>query len=310
MQGCSSSCFCWSAPCGWGWSRGLVLASWGEDWFVSTAGWSWVLFLLWAGPCQGLCLVTSCGLSKTLGSLPADGWTVFPPHWLFGLKCSSTGAYRLLGGPGLGGVVASELMPISTLQNYCYQCLCPCSESQPPAAGSVETLQYKQVGLTQGLMGVTAFLLGSQILCALIWPCMCPPREEFLFSPVLWKSCDQASCLPSQMFWGTSSNARPGLGAWCKTQNCHSCGENLWNIIIFLFVGCPPGVYRILILSQFHLCRSWNLLWKNLCLMGFLFSGSYTTCLTSFLPVLTSYPVSHYDKGLSDKHWLLLMCEW
>lgn len=30
-----------------------------------------------AGPCQGLCLVTSCGLSKTLGSLPADGWTGF-----------------------------------------------------------------------------------------------------------------------------------------------------------------------------------------------------------------------------------------
>ena len=78
-------------PCGWGWSQGLVLASWGEDWFVSTAGWSWVLFLLWAGPCQGLCLVTSCGLSKTLGSL-------FPPCWLCGLRCSSTGAYRLLGG--------------------------------------------------------------------------------------------------------------------------------------------------------------------------------------------------------------------
>ena len=86
------------SPCGWGWSQGLVLASWGEDWFVSTAGWSWVLFLLWAGPCQGLCLVISCGFSKTLGSLSADWWAMFPPCWLFGLRCSSTGAYRRLGG--------------------------------------------------------------------------------------------------------------------------------------------------------------------------------------------------------------------
>ena len=39
-----------------------------------------------------------CELRTTLGSLSADGWGFFLPCWLFGLRCPSTGACRLLSG--------------------------------------------------------------------------------------------------------------------------------------------------------------------------------------------------------------------
>lgn len=39
-----------------------------------------------------------CGLRKSLDSLSADEGTVSPPSEVFGLRCPSIGAYRLLGG--------------------------------------------------------------------------------------------------------------------------------------------------------------------------------------------------------------------
>ena len=36
--------------------------------------------------------IGSCGFRLTLYSLSADGGTVFPPYWWFGLRCLSTGA--------------------------------------------------------------------------------------------------------------------------------------------------------------------------------------------------------------------------
>ena len=34
--------------------RGLCKLSGGGDWFLPSGGWSWVLSLWWAGPCQGV----------------------------------------------------------------------------------------------------------------------------------------------------------------------------------------------------------------------------------------------------------------
>ena len=58
------------------------------------------------------------------------GGAEFPPCWLFALRRSSTGAYRLFGGANVG------LMPRSTSQNFCGQCPCPCNEPQPPSASA------------------------------------------------------------------------------------------------------------------------------------------------------------------------------
>ena len=78
--------------------QGLVQASWWEGLVI--AHW-WVE--LRVVPLVGRALSRdvfrgSCELSTTLGSLSADGGTVFPPYWLFGLRHPSTGACKLLGG--------------------------------------------------------------------------------------------------------------------------------------------------------------------------------------------------------------------
>ena len=115
---------------------------------------------------------------------------VFPPFWLFGLRCPSTGACRLLVGATsqvpkwwpLG-----ELMPMSIPWGICHQWPCPTSEPQPsPASPGDPPRPTGRSG--PGSYGVTA----------LPWvpvhmkPCVCPLRVESLFPSVLWSSCTQA----------------------------------------------------------------------------------------------------------------------
>ena len=53
---------------------GACEVSGGQDWSLPTGGWSWVLFLLWAGPCQGVPLE----VARCSGSLFVMGGAVFP----------------------------------------------------------------------------------------------------------------------------------------------------------------------------------------------------------------------------------------
>ena len=71
-----SSCFWCLSPGRWGWSRGLCRLSSARNRHLPTGGWSWVLSLWWAGPCQ--VSRGSCGLRKTLGSLFVDRWNCVP----------------------------------------------------------------------------------------------------------------------------------------------------------------------------------------------------------------------------------------
>lgn len=93
----------------------------------------------------GLVSVGRAMLNQTLVCLSSDSGAVIPPSCLLGLRLSSTGDYRLLGG----------LTLMSIPQNHCCQCLCPYSEPQLTLPHQ-ETLQYKQVGLAQE----SAFPLG------------------------------------------------------------------------------------------------------------------------------------------------------
>ena len=61
------------------------------------------------------------------------GGAVFPPCWLFGLRCPSTRAYRRLGGPGLGGS-PGELAQMNCPQHFCRQCLSPQWAPTAPAS--------------------------------------------------------------------------------------------------------------------------------------------------------------------------------
>lgn len=73
--------------------------------FLLTYGWTWFLTIWWAEPCQGVCLVGSCELRKTLGSLFADWWGCVPAIGLTsGIPALESTGYWL--GPDLGEKIA------------------------------------------------------------------------------------------------------------------------------------------------------------------------------------------------------------
>ena len=58
--------------------RGLCRLPGGRNFFLPTGVWSWVLSFWSARPCQGLCLLGSYVLRKTLSSLYDNGWVCVP----------------------------------------------------------------------------------------------------------------------------------------------------------------------------------------------------------------------------------------
>ena len=75
----------------------------------------------------------------------------------------------------------------STFQNFCCQCPCVHSEPQlPPAsAGDTPTLAGRSGSVSYGVTAPSPWVLMHTLLC------VCPPRVESLFPPVLSKSCNQ-----------------------------------------------------------------------------------------------------------------------
>ena len=132
---------------------------------------------------------------------------------------------------------------MSTSQNGCCQYLCPCSEPQlPPAsAGDPPILAARSGPFTYG---VTAFFpLGPGAYKSGV----CPPRVEFLFSPVLWKSYSQIPLALKARLSGDSSSRcwtrRLGSLTWGSELSLQ--WENFCGIIVFQFVGCLPSGYGI-----------------------------------------------------------------
>ena len=76
-------------------------------------------------------------------------------------------------------------MPRSTSENFC--CQCPCGEPQPsPAsAGDPPTLAGRSGSVSYGVTAPSLWVPMHTLLC------VCPPRVESLFPPVLSKSCNQ-----------------------------------------------------------------------------------------------------------------------
>ena len=146
-------------------SQRLVQVSWWER--LVPAHW-WVelgMPLWWPGPCQGVSLVGSYMLRKTLSSLAADGWGCVPA--LLGVWTEESQHWSLQP-VGWGQVLVRKwwppqgLTPMSTPQNYPCQCPCPYSEPQPPLPLQ-ETLHHQQVGLAQALMRPLLFSLGPGV---------------------------------------------------------------------------------------------------------------------------------------------------
>ena len=94
------------------------------------------------------------------------------------------------------------LMPMSTSQNFCCQCSFPCSEPQlpPTSAGVPPTLAGRSASVSYRVSAPSSFLLLHTRLC------VCPPRVESLFPPVLLKSCNQILLSFKVQFSGDSSS--------------------------------------------------------------------------------------------------------
>ena len=115
--------------------RGLCRLPGRRDWCLPVGRWSWVLSLWLAGPCQGVDLVGSCGLRKIFGSLSADRWGCVPAllvvqpavsqHWSLQAFWWGKVLVRKWWPPG-------ALLPMSSPQNHCHQCLHPHSEPLLP----------------------------------------------------------------------------------------------------------------------------------------------------------------------------------
>ena len=176
------------------------------------------------------------------------GGAVFPPRWLFGLRCPSTGAYRLLGGARSwwenGRLPESSCqweLPRTTTASV----FVPAVSHTPP---SQETLQYQQVGLAQTLTRSLLFSLGPSHTR----PCVCPLRVEFVSSsPVefLWQT---PVAFKARFSGGSSSHCQtPRLGSLMWVSELSLLWLNFCDNY-FPVCGLPTGPVWDLILSQLH----------------------------------------------------------
>ena len=192
------------------------------------------------------------------------GMAIFLCYWLSGLKWPSSRAYRMLGGARSwwqsGDLQESSgqwaLHGTSTTSVFVptvnHSCPLPPPGDPPRQGGSSGP----------GFYLVTAFPWVPEHTKS----CVCPPRKEFLFLPVLWGSCHQvllafkAKCSGRSLPWCQD----PRL--WSLTWNSELSlpWEHLCNTTVFWFVDCPPSGYR---LWFYHDCTPPTVsLWLLLCL--------------------------------------------
>ena len=121
-------------------------------------------------------------------------------------------------------------MPRCTSQNFCCQCPCPHGEPKPPptSAGYPPTLGGRSGSVFYGVTAPSPWVLICTVLC------VCSPRVESLFPPVLSKSCSQIPLAFKYDSVGIPPPvvSPPGCEAWCGAQNLHS---NWWTFMVQLF---------------------------------------------------------------------------
>ena len=224
LQDCSSFCFCCLPSGGWGYLRVLYKLPDGRDWWwvelgvalVGRAQYNFNLLVCWW-----------VGLSSLpVGCLAWGNPTLDPAGYLVGLMVDSGG-----------------LTPKSTSQNFCCQCPCPCSEPQPPptSAGDPPILAVRSGSVSYGVTAPSPWVL----ICTLL--CVCPPRVESLFPPVLSKSCNQIPLAFKVWFSeNSSSHCRvPRLGSLKWGSEPSLQWVDFCGISVLQFVSHPPSGYGI-----------------------------------------------------------------
>ena len=134
-------------------------------------------------------------------------------------------------------------MPIGIFLAWCCQSPCPCGEHLPTHASTGDPpLLAGSLGSVS--CGVTAPFLWVSVHSRF---CLCPPRLESLFPSVLWKSYNQIPLAFKARFSGDSQPLCqiPGLERLTWGSEPSQQWENFFVIIVFQFVGHPPGSYGI-----------------------------------------------------------------
>lgn len=120
-----------------------------------------------------------------------------------------------------------------------HKLLCPQRDPQP------SLMSLDLLGPTgrsyPGFYEVTAFAAVS----AHMRLCVHPSTEESLFSPVLWNSWYQVPLAFKAKWCGVSSWCQTAIRSLMLSSETSLLWGNLCNIIIFQFVGCPPGMSGI-----------------------------------------------------------------
>ena len=143
------------------------------------------------------------------------GGAGFPPCWLFGLRCPSTGAYpalRLMVDSGRAHTkeyFPELLLPVSLTLWWATATPCLCKR---PSNSSMFSLLWGQCSFPWVLMRTLL--------------CVCPPRVESLFPQLLSKSCNQIT-LAFKIWLSRNSFSRCQTTSWealCGAQNLRSSG--------------------------------------------------------------------------------------
>ena len=146
-------------------------------------------------------------------------------------------------------------MLMNILKYLCLQFPFPTVSHSLPLP-QLETLQNTQVSLIQAPM---MSLILPWVLVS-TRPCVHSPRVEFLFPPVLWRSCTQPLLVfKARCSRGPSPQCQtPRVGSLIWGSELSLLWENFCDTIVIQFMGCPPGELIIL-----QVCPSF-------CLIGFL----------------------------------------
>ena len=134
-------------------------------------------------------------------------------------------------------------MPRSTSQNFCCQCPCPHSEPKPlsTSAGDPPTLAGRSGSVSYGVTAPSPWVPMHTLLC------VCPPRVESLFPPVLPKSCNQIP-LAFKVWLSKNSSSRcrtPRLGSLTWGSEPSLQWLDFCGIIVLQCVSHPPSSYGI-----------------------------------------------------------------
>ena len=165
------------------------------------------------------------------------------------VSCSAWGNTALESTRSMVGLMATSKTAYAKghLPDCCCQWLRHCSKSLPThtSTGDPLTLAGRSGSVYCGVSASFSWVL----VCTRFY--LCSLRVKSLFSPVLWKSCNQMLLVFRVTFPGDSQSLCwiPRLGSLLRGSEPLQQGENFFSITVLQFVGCPSVGMKVKVKS-------------------------------------------------------------